>query len=197
MRGLRISSARCGVELAHEPFELAADPRFVAVLAGGGYTGLTPEQQCSLGLHNVGTGFLEEIRLTKLERPSLSQLVEIGIQGISLDEFKQWRSDGYPLSSVINLLELHKHDVAPEFSASLSAVGCSNLTVSELLQLRDHGVDVGYIRELAALGYGGLLVDQLVVLRDGIGPEFIRQANSRLGRASSVDDLLGLHDASR
>ena len=99
-----------------------ASPTFGAELAKRGVSGLTPEDQLQLALHDVGLAFVDELRTQKYATPSVADLVKAGQHGVHVEYLRGMGALGYSTGTLEPLITLRDHGVTPDYAKALASL---------------------------------------------------------------------------
>ena len=138
-------------------------------MRGVGDCRFTPDEgfAAELAQRGIGRPVIAELDRQGYPRPSISQLVAIGIHGADLDFLRGLEASGYRLRSLDRLVEFRIHGVTPQYIAEIAALGGDfrQMPPERLVEMRIHGVTPAFARAMAELGYRGLGPAALVNLR--------------------------------
>jgi len=143
----------------------------------------------SLALHDVSTGFIQEMQSLGL-REDLRTYVRFRIHGVTPETVRALRDLGYTPDGQ-EIVRFRIHGVTPEFVKAMRDLGVTGLSSGDLVRLRIHGATADFVRELRDLGYTGLDAGDLVRMRiHGVTPEFIRELAAAGYRGIPTDKLV-------
>lgn len=124
---------------------------------------------------------LAQLGLTSLGR---DRLVDLAIQGMSLDLVESLRDAGYVGGDADDLLRLQDYGLTPEWIAAMARLGRPT-TVEDLLTLRRHGIGPLDVERWVAAGIADLGVDDLLRLHN----QGLLASDAASYRALGFDDI--------
>ena len=153
-------------------YTFAADPAFASALQQMGYDAPDDDQLFSMLMMDISRAFAREIRDAGL-RPSISDLLQLRIHGVTLDYIREARHSGYENFTAEDYIQLRIHGVETAFLRDLKATGY-DLRAADIVQLRIHGVDSGYLRDLKNYGLKPEASDLTQMRMHGVSPEYLK-----------------------
>jgi beta-lactamase regulating signal transducer with metallopeptidase domain len=117
------------------------------------------------------------------DRPSVEELVQMRIHGVSVEFIEQVRAAfGRPVS-VRELVQMRIHGTTPEFVRGVQeAFPNDDVDIRDVTNMRIHGATVEYIRDMRAALGADLSMNDISNLRiHGASPEFVRAMRELLG----------------
>ena len=113
---------------------------------------------------------------TQDQRPTVDDLVNMRIHGVTPEFVRQTRELGFKDLSIDDLVKMRIHRVMPEYVKEIRDLGYKDVTVDQLVRLRIHRVDANYIKAIRDLGYKNVSLDDYAKMRiHGVTPEFIKE----------------------
>ena len=179
-----------------EQFELAMSDFKVStldVLLRNGYARPSVGQLIEMGMHGVTDDYIRAMGGVRIEPKTVTELIVMRDHGVTPD-YAATMLHSSPQLSGNDLVRLRDHGVSSEYMAALTAARYGNVQPREAESMMDHGVTPEYIAGLAKLGYHPSL-DDLVRLADhGVSVEFIKRLRDHGYTHLSVEDLIRLRD---
>jgi hypothetical protein len=128
-------------------------------------------------------GFAAFLQSRGIGRPDPRESYQLAMSRVGKAHVEALAANGYPRTSVSQLVALGIHGATPGYIQALAQSGYRLKSADSLVAFRIHGVDADYIRAIAAHGdqFRNIPADDLVAFRiHGVTPALIG-AYSRLG----------------
>ena len=169
------------------------DEAFAAFLASRGIGRLSPNQAYALAMSHVGRAHVLALAANRYPRPTVDQLVAMGIHGANPRFIEELALAGYRLRSVDDLVTFRIHGVDAGFIRAMGAAGPDfrNVSADDLVTFKIHGVSPELVRTYSRLGTRGIDRKSIVAMSiHGVTPRYIEDL-ARLGyRDLSSEDLV-------
>ena len=153
-------------------------------------------QAYSLTMSGVGRELVDALDKNGFARPTIDELVAMGIHGATASYVRDLGGLGYHLTAH-DLIAFKIHGVEPEFIREMAAIGPAlrQISPSDLVALRIHGVKPEFVREMAAIGpeFRNVTADDLVAMAiHGVRPELARTYVQLEGGPLRADDVVAM-----
>ncbi len=186
-------SGSAGNRAGNGTCRFSADPAFSALLSSRGIGQADARDSYHLTMSKVGRAHLDALQSNGYPTPSVSQLVALGIHGVTPGYIQALASSGYRLKSADSLVAFRIHGVDAEYIRAIAAHGeqFRNMPADDVVAFRIHGVTPALVGAYSRLGYRQLDRDDVVSMAiHGVSPDFI-ESFARLGyRDLSADKLV-------
>ena len=170
-----------------------ADPAFTAEMKKLGYDTISPEDQFTMAVHDIGPSLVRSLRPLKGGSPSLGELIGVGRKGVSPDYLRELKAAGVEPKSLDEVIEMRTQGVSEGFIKEIEALGYERPTADELTEMRTMGVTAAFIKELEAMGYKRPPINKLVGMKiQGVSVEFIRNVETMGYKNPSIEQLIGM-----
>lgn len=153
-------------------YAFAPDRAFASTLQQMGYDTPDDDQLFSMLMMDINRDFAREVRDAGL-RASVNDLIQLRIQGVTLDYVREARQAGYQDFTADDYAQLRIHGVDTDFLRELKAAGY-DLRSGDIAQLRIHGVDSRYMRDLKSYGLKPDALDLAQMRIRGVTPEYLK-----------------------
>lgn len=202
------------------------DAAFAAALERRGIGTASRADLYQLALARVGLGLADELGEQRHARPSIDELVQMGVHGADVAYVREMGAAGYRGGNADGLVSMRIHGVTPDLLRSLAEAGypadaalAVNLRIhgatadyiagmrraaghrfagDDLVSMRIHGVTPEWVGELARLGYPNLEASQLISMRiHGVTGDFVRDAVEKAPARPSPEQLVSLRITGR
>lgn len=153
-------------------------------------------QAYSLTMSGVGRDLVDALDKNGFLRPTIDQLVAMGIHGATASYVQALGGLGYRLSAD-DLIAFKIHGVEPDYIRQMAAIGpaLQHISPSDVVALRIHGVKPEFVGEMAAIGpsFRNLTADDLVSMSiHGVRPELARAYVQLEGGRLSAEDVVSM-----
>ena len=156
----------------------APDSAFAGRLAAAGIGRPSERQAYNLTLAKVGYDLVEELGRHGYDKPTVSDLVGLGIHGATARYVREIADAGYRLGKVDALVQFRIFGINGRFIGDMAAIGPQfrNLSAHDLVQFKIFGVKPELVRAYAGLGYSSVNTKDLVAMQiHGVSPEFVTE----------------------
>jgi hypothetical protein len=175
-------------------FRFTPQSSFAGAMRNLGYEDeLTTQKLFTMTIHDVGTGFINELRSLGYERVPLNKLIAMRIHDADGDFIRRMRALGYDNISTDKLVAMRIHGVDEQFIREAEAMGFPKLPIDKLVTMRIHGVNREFVEGVKTLGYTNLSLDKLVSMRiHGVNAEFVKEMEGAGYGRISLDKLISM-----
>ncbi|WP_207430680.1 M56 family metallopeptidase [Sabulibacter ruber] len=147
------------------------------------YDTVSGERLQELAIHGVTQpAYQEYLALFKKHsntKPSISEVVEARIHGITQEYVQQLQEVGYKDLPLKKMMEAKIHGVNASYVDGLRQAGFPNLPMDKLIEAKIHGISPAYVKEVKALGFGDLSLNKIIELKiHGITTAYIQELKS-------------------
>lgn len=177
--------------LATSKFELAT----LDVLEAEGYPRPDMDQVMAVGVHRVGSDYIQGLAAAGYRLNDIDKLVGFRIHGVTPDGITDLAALGPAFQNIPanDLMSVAIHRATPEFIRELRNAGVAIDDADDAVALRIHGVTPDFIRSMAELGYRDLSRSDLLSMAiHRVTPDFIRGMASAGYRDLSARELVSL-----
>jgi hypothetical protein len=175
-------------------FTFFPDPAFTGRMREMGFDNLSPEDQLSMAVQNIGASRVRELKDRKGGQLTSRQLLHIIRYGA--DEAPMKGFDAPPVESQQTTARPTpggQTGADRDFSEELEAMGYAPVSPARLNALRENGVTLDFIKGLEAMGYVHPSVEQLISLRaSGTTIKYIQEIEATGYPHPSIEQLLAL-----
>jgi len=154
------------------------DAGFAGRLTAAGIGRPTERQAYNLALAKVRYELVEELGRHGYDKPTVSDLVGLGIHGATAGYVKEIADAGYRLGKVDGLVQFRIFGINGRFIGDMAAIGPQfrNLSADDLVQFKIFGVKPELVRAYTQMGYPAINPKDLVAMQiHGVSPEFVTE----------------------
>ncbi|HET7710024.1 MAG TPA: hypothetical protein VFK50_10940 [Sphingomicrobium sp.] len=154
----------------------APDSAFAGRLAAAGIGRPTGRQAYDLTLAKVRYDLVEELTRQGYDKPTVSDLVGLGIHGATAGYVREIADAGYRFGKVDGLVQFRIFGINGRFIGDMAAIGPQfrALSPEDLVQFKIFKVQPELVRAYTRLGYPAINARDLVAMQiHGVSPDFV------------------------
>jgi len=135
--------------------------------------------------------FVNEVSRLCRERPSTSELIRLGVSGVTVDGLRRYSAALLPFD-VEEWLKLVNHGVKPEYAESMNRA-FGKISADALIECRDDGMDPEYAAGYSSAGYSFDYKELIQLKNYGVPADYAADLR-RGGMNLKADQLVQLHN---
>ncbi len=156
------------------------DKSYFAFLKQEGYGNLPKKDLEHLVHHRVREevlrDYMKAFSKLDLDKPKMSELVQLVIHDISPDYLQEMGGDLFDDLSIQQIVEASIHGVEPDYIREIHQLGYKNMEFRDIIEFAVHGVETDYVKALTAADLGINKQQIIEAAVHGIDTDFVIEA---------------------
>ncbi|WP_066510026.1 M56 family metallopeptidase [Rufibacter sp. DG15C] len=142
-------------------------------------------------IHGISENYVKELQALGYKDVPLRKMMEAKIHGVSSQYVEGLKQAGYTNLSLDKVISAKIHGVTTERIKELKAIGGADLTLDKAIEMRIHGVTADYIKDLSNAGYSNLTLSKITEAKiHGVNSATIKALNSYGFKNLSINQVI-------
>ncbi|MGV3539177.1 MAG: M56 family metallopeptidase [Rufibacter sp.] len=170
------------------------DKKYVSYLTAN-YSEISGRKLEELAIHAITLeeykGFVNLFQKYNKQKPSMAEVIEANIHGISQEYVEQIQKMGFKDLPLRKIMEARIHRVTPEYADALKKAGFEGLTLNKIIEAKIHGITPQFIQDTKTLGFGDLSLNKIIELKiHGVSKAYVQELKAAGYGNLSLDKII-------